>query len=258
MLTRLGYWWRSPHLGKSQRRSFVRIGRGHYKRLRYADALLATQIEHNLVAFGASPHLPQLVARHENELWVRFVDGERVAEPRAEPALALFAAFFAHLYARAPSKVPLAETGLPYRVRSDLAFLGETRVLASGDAERLIAVAERLAPDALWLGFDYVDPVLKNFVRTADDTLVAVDVESLHQRRPLGTGLAHAAIHWLGEDLETLATAIAARGAPDFVSTLPYVRLCVLAGWTKRKLLQGKTRFIDPGRFAPYLEDRAQ
>ena len=258
MLTRLGYWWRSPRLGKSQRRSFVRIGRGHYKRLRYADALLATQIEHNLVAFGASPHLPQLVARHENELWVRFVDGERIAQPRTEPALSLFAGFFAHLYTRAPSRVPIAETGLPYRVHSDLTFLGETRVLASDHAGQLVTVAERLAPEALWLGFDYVDPVLKNFVRTADGTLVAVDVESLHHSRPLGTGLAHAEIHWLGSDVETLAAAIAARGAPDFVSTLPYVHLCVLAGWTKRKLLQGKTRFVDPARFSRYLEDRAQ
>lgn len=258
MLSGLRHWWRSPRLGKSQRRAFVRIGRGHYKRLRYADAHLAAEIEHSLVAFGPSPHLPELVARHENELWVRFIDGERLAEPRAEPALAQFAGFFAHLYARAPSRVPLAETGLPYRAASDLAFLGETGVLANGDARRLAAIAERLAPEALWLGFDYVDPVLKNFVRTPEGTLVAVDVESLHRARPLGTGLAHAGIHWLGDDARTLAAAVVERGAPDFLGAFAYVRLCVLAGWTKRKLLQGKTRFIEPARFAPYLDDGAQ
>lgn len=253
MLTRLKHWWRSPRLGKSQRRSFVRIGRGRYKRLRYADALLAAEIERSLVAFGASPHLPQLVARHENELWVRFVDGEPVAEPCRESELTPFADFFAHLYARAPVQMPLADSGLPYRVESDLAFLDETGVLAAGDAGRLLHAAESLAPGTLWTGFDYVDPVLKNFVRTPKGTLVAVDVESLHRSRPLGTGLAHAAIHWPKSDVEALTAAAVNRGAPDFLAAWPYVRLCVLAGWTKRKLLQGKTRFIDPALFAPYL-----
>ncbi len=252
MLSRLRHWWVSPGLEKSQRRSFVTIGRGRYKRLRYPHALMAAEVEANLVGFGLSPHLPELVARHEREIWVRYLPGEAVV-PSPENRARL-AAFFAHLHCREAARRPLAQTGMAYRLASDLRFLEESGVLDGHRIARLQALAEQCAPPSLWCGFDYLDPVLKNFILTPDGAIVAVDVESLVAGTALGTGLAKAGEHWLGSGLEALADAVVAAGAPDFRPELPYIRLCFLAGWTKRKLLTGKVRFLSPRRFDVLLE----
>lgn len=252
MLRRLRHWWVSPSLAKTQRRSFVTIGRGRYKRLRYPHALMAAEVEANLVGFGFSPHLPELVARHEQEVWVRYVPGAALAPSAANHAR--LAAFFAHLHCREASRRPLEQTGMVYRLASDLRFLEESGVLDARRIARLHELAEQHAPQSLWCGFDYVDPVLKNFILTPAGEIVAVDVESLVAATALGTGLAKAGEHWLGRDLDAVADAVVAAGAPDFRPELPYVRLCFLAGWSKRKLLTGKVRFLSPKRFDALLE----
>jgi len=55
---------------------FVTINGHRFKRLILHDSYLAAGIERNLEAFGESAYFPRLVARHENEIWVEFVEGE--------------------------------------------------------------------------------------------------------------------------------------------------------------------------------------
>ena len=108
-------------------------------------------------------HFPRLITTYEHEVWVEFVEGERI-HGIDEQLVRAVAEFYGDVYAREASLVPLVETPFDARLRSDLRFLHEVEVIDDAAYRDLSAAAERLAPERVWVGFDYTDAVLKNFI----------------------------------------------------------------------------------------------
>lgn len=250
--------WLREHLlngvGKSQRAFFVTINGQRYKRVVFGDSSQAAEVASALENCRDCVGLPELVLALENEIWVRFVVGRKI-----DPALAAdreaLNDFFAALYARDPQLVDLASTPIHQRLLIDLDFLGDCGVLQPDRVAMLRARAGQLKPDQIWLGYDYVDPVLKNFVCN-DQGLFAIDIESLQPRVALGTGVAKSALHWLTAEREQFVDRLAERSKiPALKAQLPYVELCFLAGWTKRKLLTGKRARVSADRFERFWRD---
>jgi hypothetical protein len=253
---RLRYWLSrlsGARLQKSQRVYVVEMGGRRFKRLVLRDSWLARRIEETLESFGPSERVPALVMRYEHELWVEFIEGTPVA--RADEAFVReLAGLYAHLWARAPRRVPLAETPWPERLARDLRFLARVGVLARARADALARAAQARAPQAVWLGFDYTDPVLKNFVVAADDgRLCAVDVESLEAEQLIGTGAAKALLRWMEPQRKLFFDALAGQGAPDPSAELDWVELAFLAFYTKLMFLEQKWRNVEPERFERFL-----
>ena len=239
-------------LHKSQQLRIVTVNGVRYKRLVLHDAYLAAEIERNLEAFGPSPRLPQLVTRFENEVWLEFVPGETLTHAD-DGVLAEVAAFYSELYSRTTGTVSTAETVLPQRLERDLEFLRETRVISTEAWRDLSATAERIAPRKISIGFEYTDPVLKNFVLPASGgPLCAVDVESLVQDRPLGAGIAKASVYWLTPAQRDRMLEQIDATLPQLRAQLPFVELCFLARWTKTKFLTGKPKLAHEQRFEAF------
>jgi hypothetical protein len=220
-----------------------------FKRLILRDSYLASEIERNLERFGASEHFPPLVIRHENEIWVEFVSGTSIRKAD-ERIVEMMADFFAAVYTRQPRQADGIESPYLWRLRRDLRFLSQVGVLANGAYRELDAVAVRLIPKQIWIGFDYTDPKLNNFVITEGNKQVcAVDVESLRDNQLMGVGVAKACVRWL-EPFRTVFFDHMTHGpAPDFLSYFPFVELCLLANWAKRRFFEKKWKFVDPARF---------
>jgi hypothetical protein len=244
----LGHGW----LHKSQRMRIVAVNGIRYKRLLLPDASIAREIERNLEAFGPTPRLPRLVTRFENELWVEFVPGETPAQADDRVATEV-AEFYADIYAKAPRPVALSDTSLPQRLERDLRFLHETGVIGHQAWRELSAAAERLQPPTLAAGFEYTDPVLKNFVRPASGgVLCAIDIESLVRDRPLGAGIAKASVFWLTPPQRELLLARLDGPVPLLRPQMPFVELCFLARWVKTKFLSGKRKRVHERYFEPF------
>lgn len=238
---------------KSQDLRFVTINGQRFKRLILRDSFLAAEIERQLESFGANDFFPALVTRYENEVWVQFVDGERLVEVD-ERALASIADFYAAVYRRRPRPVAMADLPYMHRIDQNLRFLGQVGVLSDAARRDLEAVARRLAPEQVWIGFDYVDPVLKNFVIARDDgRLCAIDVESLADEQLIGTGVAKACVHWLEPFRDVFLERLAGAGVPDFQAYFRFVELAFVARWTKTKFLTQKRKFVQPERFDRFL-----
>ncbi|MEE4637425.1 MAG: hypothetical protein V2J42_01625 [Wenzhouxiangella sp.] len=239
---RLLNWARSRLLsgvGKAQQAYFVSINGHRYKRVVFGDSVQALEVASALESCCDCVGLPEIVLAQEAEIWVRFVEGRKVDSGSNTDWQALND-FFAGLYARGPWQVALAETPLHRRLEIDLEFLRDSGVLDQARYGLLQDRAEQLKPDKIWLGYDYVDPVLKNFV-VNDQGLFAIDIESLQKGVALGTGVAKASLHWLGDDWPRFLARLERQpGVPALAGQQPYVALCFLAGWTKRKLLTGK------------------
>lgn len=242
-------------IGKGQRVYFVTIGGHRYKRVVFGDshqaATVAGALEAMIVADGheppPAPHFPELLVHLEREVWTRFVEGRR-PDAGNHVDRELLAKFFAAVYRHRCRNISTAESPLPARLTSDLRFLADSGVLTRRRADELAIAGRESRPQTLLLGYDYVDPVLKNFLVTPDG-IVAIDIESLQAGRALGTGIAKCRVHWLEEPASEFAGRVVAAGAPDFRDQLPFVELCFLAGWTKRKILTGKGHRADPARF---------
>ncbi len=242
-------------LQKSQKLFFVSSGDYRAKRLVLSDTHLAAEIEHNLLRFRDLSLFPRPVFRYERELWLEFVAGQRPQAKDGEFHQQL-GSFYAALYGRDARRVTPAESIFPARLDCDLDFLAGVGVLSPEERKDLGAAAERLEPAALWVGFDYTDPVLKNFVLepvALGRRIRAVDVESLERDQLLGTGIAKALVRWLedperGEILEQAEAA-----APGLRDAFPYVRLCFEAHYAVQMVLEQKWKRledIDLPRFA--------
>ena len=241
------------HLQKSQDLRFVTINGHRFKRLILRDSYMAEKIEENLGKFGPSDFFPPLVTRFENEVWVEFVDGAP-ADAIDEARIGQFAAFYRALYVRQPQLLDLGQTVFADRLQQDLRFLNQVGVLSGGAHRDLGSVAREVAPDAVWVGFDYVDPVLKNFIERADGRgLCAIDVESLVDGQLIGTGVAKACVHWLEPHRAEFCRRIKGLDPPDFLGYFPFVELCLIARWSKTKFLTGKFKFVDPKLFDRFL-----
>lgn len=236
-------------LQKSQHLYFVTIHGQRFKRLILRDSFLASAIEHNLEGFGESEHFPLLIIRYEHEIWVEFIEGDRIRKVD-DQFVEKVADFFAAVYIRQPRHLDITETPFLYRLHRDLHFLKQVNVLTDNVYRELDEAARCLTPRRVWVGFDYTDPVLKNFVINQENGRVsAVDVESLLNDQLIGTGVAKACVRWLEPFRKNFLNHLADKGVPDFQSYLAFVELCFLATWTKTGFLERKWKFVDPALF---------
>jgi hypothetical protein len=236
-------------LQKSQRVYFVTLNGRRFKRIVQPDSYTAHVIAENLTRFGDTDRVPGLVIEYEREIWVDFVEGHRPG-PVDEKLARAVADFFAELYAREARLVPADRTPFPARLRRNLRFLHGVGVLDAALAADLQAAVLGCAPDRVWVGFDYTDAVLKNFIAAADDgRICAVDVESLAADELIGVGFAKASERWLGPHRDAFLDQLFRPGVPDFRPYLPFVELHFLAHWTQRAFMERKWRFVDAARF---------
>jgi hypothetical protein len=233
----------------------VTIGEARLKRIVFADSHHAAMVAARLSAFARERIYPGLVLERENELWVEFIEGERVGQ--ADDALIdSLARLLCVLMKRAPRRVALCETPWLANLELDLAFLARVGVLGEAESQRLAAIARERAPAEVWVGYDCTDAILKNFVWAERGGLRAVDVESLGADVLIGTGAAKASARWLGDRRGDFLSRLKELGAPDFQSYFDFVELSFRAFWQKSSFLEKKRRFVDPAIFAPFLGPR--
>lgn len=240
---------------KSQKVYVVHAGGHRYKRIVLRDSYLAARIERNLERFGPSNRVPGLVMRYENELWVDFIDGLQLVSADAAVVREL-AALYGEIYARAPRRVAIAGTRWVQSLRRDLRFLHRMGVLAEPAYSELAAAAETLAPDHVWVGFDYTDPMLKNFVAAADDgRICAIDIESLEADQLIGFGVAKALLRWMESDRDVFLAHLAGTRSPNFQTYFDFVELSFLAWYTKLMVVEEKWTRIDASHFDRFRRD---
>ena len=236
-------------LQKAKGVHFVTVNGHRFKRLVLCDSFLATEIEQYLEGFRESGYFPPLVARYEHEIWLEYVEGIPVRSVNEDLVLKI-AEFYATVHGRNPILLNTMQSPFPYRLHQDLRFLRQINVLTQDFYQDLQAAVPALMPEQVWVGYEYTDPVLKNFIlRTENGRICVVDVDGLAGNQLLGTGVAKACVRWLGPHQPLFFSSLANQGAPDFQRYFSFVELCFLAKWMKRAFLEHDWKVIDSTRF---------
>ena len=231
---------------------FVQINGKRFKRMTYCDSFQTSMLEQHLHCFVDTPYFPSIATRYEHELWLTFVEG-KIVEKVDESFLLKFVDFYATLYAKGPKLLETKETMFPQQLHQDLKFLGQVGVLSAEEESALDLCAQQLVPQHVWVGYDFTDPVLKNFVlATPGLQLCAVDVEGLAHHQLIGMGLGKAFALWGKEHQDHILTQLLKRNVPDFVSYFPFIELSFLAKWTKRSFFEHKWKFVNAKVFEKF------
>ena len=216
------------------------------------DSYLAFEIERNLEYFRGSGIFPNIVIRYEREIWVEFVEGHPIKKID-EPLVRKMADFYSRLYAESPRLVETDKTIFPDRLDRDLHFLNQVGILSDGLLGELRKSTDILRPNHCWIGFDYTDPVRKNFVfNPKTQLLCAVDVEGLVSEYLIGMGAAKALVRWLNPFKDEFLRLMAINDGPDFQAYYGFIELCFLAQWMKRAFFERDWKAIKPGYFEGY------
>lgn len=232
--------------------NLVRVGGKSYKRITFIDAWRTHILSEVLEEYRDDGIFPAVVARFENELMVDYVEGE----PQTvldESNLDALARFFGALYRRGARRVPTAETRFAAALERDLVFLREAGVLGDRMCDALLSKLPSLTPAVVWVGTEYVDALPRNFVKTPQGELVAIDVDGVHRDELVGVGVAKALRDASPPQRDRFCRALQETGAPDLGPVMPFVDLCFLAGWKKLLFLKGRSRRIDSTRFEALL-----
>ncbi|MDH5587350.1 MAG: hypothetical protein OEZ05_12035, partial [Nitrospirota bacterium] len=160
------------------------------------------------------------------------------------------AEFYATVYGKAPRLVNASQSPYPSRLFQDLRFLRQINVLTLDLYRDLQKTGEAIIPEEVWVGYDYTDPVLKNFLLRQDTNhICVVDVDGLAESQLLGIGVAKACVRWLGPYQDLFFSSLAKQGAPDIQKYFSFVELCFLAKWMKRAFLEHDWKVIDSTLF---------
>ena len=244
-------------LQKAKGIHYVTVNGHRFKRLILCDSFLATEIEQHLEGFRESGYFPPLVARYEHEIWLEYVEGVPVGSVDEDFVLKI-AEFYATVYGKAPLSVNAAQSPFPCRLFQDLRFLRQINVLTQDSYCDLQVAAQEMIPEQVWVGHEYTDPVLKNFIlRKENGRICVVDVDGLAENQLLGIGVAKACVRWLGPYQDLFFSSLTHHGAPDFQRYFCFVELCFLAKWMKRAFLEHDWKVIDATlfeRFRPTKE----
>jgi hypothetical protein len=236
-------------LQKDKSIHFVTINGHRFKRLILCDSYLADEIERYLGTFIESSYFPRLVARYEREIWLEYVEGISIRSVDEQLVLKI-AEFYATVYRANPVLLETKQSTFPARLLQDLHFLRQISVLPQSSYMDLQLAVNNLTPEHVWVGYDYTDPVLKNFIqRPENGQLCVVDVDGLAENQLIGTGVAKACVRWLGPYQSLFFSSLANQGTPDFQEYFSFVELCFLAKWTKRAFLEHDWKVIDSNLF---------
>lgn len=237
---------------KTHRVHWITIGGVRYKRVTFSHASEAMRVMNNLERVAHLARLPAPVYQHERRVWLDFVPGEPLDASRPEHVEGVIG-LFAELYREAPRRVPLPDTLIHQRLMRDLEFLREVSVLTARLADALADAAAKLRPEQVWMGFEYIDPLCRNFI-VAPGGVRAIDVEALYDESLLGIGPAKARLRWLDIAPDTLLEKLSRHGAPDLRDQFDYASLCQLAAYSKQKVFRGRRRSIRPNAFEQILK----
>lgn len=239
-------------LQKAKSLHFVTINGQQFKRLVLCDSYLAFEIERNLECFRGAGIFPNIVIRYEREIWVEFVEGLLIKEIKG-PLVGKIANFYSRLYSESPRLVETHKTIFPDRLDRDLHFLNQIGIVSDGLLGELRKSVDILCPKHCWIGFDYTDPVRKNFVLNPKTQLLcAVDVEGLVSEYLIGMGAAKALVRWLNPFKDEFLRLMAVNDVPNFQAYYGFVELCFLAQWMKRAFFERDWKAIQPGYFEEY------
>ena len=106
-------------------------------------------------------------------------------------------------------RIETVQTDYNHALHVDLGFLHSVGVLGAARHRELDALADRITPAAVWIGYDCTDAIQKNFVICPNGRVRGIDIESLGARVLIGSGAAKASIRWLGSDREFFFEALA-------------------------------------------------
>jgi hypothetical protein len=234
---------------------FVRVDGTLLKRIRFEKDGDALAVESALFDFGASAGLPAVVRRDGRELWLEYVEGPGL-DPAKHDGAFLLTQFYASLYAGSVRSLPVDASPYPERLKDDLHWLQAARVLSPSAAASIARRADAVEPGHVLVGFDFIDPVPKNFV-IRGNRLVGVDVEAFRTDTLLGTGPAKALLRWLDMTGDEMTRRLRELGTPDLTSQFDYAELCFRCSYARQKHLQRKAHLAPPSIFDPYLGDVA-
>lgn len=244
-------------LQKAKGIHFVEVNGHRFKRLILCDSFLASEIEQYLDCFAHSGYFPPLVTRYEREIWLEYVEGI-IIKSVDEPFVLKIAEFYATVYGATPTLLNTKQSPFLDRLLLDLRFLHQVGVLSRDLYLNLQAAIPDLTPEQVWVGYDYTDPVLKNFIlRKENGRMCVVDVDGLAGNQLLGIGVAKACVRWLGPYQSLFFSSLARHGAPDFQKYFSFVELCFLAKWTKRAFLEHDWKVINPTLFERFRLPRS-
>jgi len=236
-------------LQKSQRVYILDVNGHRFKKIVSPDSYTAAQISSTLSLFGESDRIPSVQILYEKELWVEYIEGSPIQEVNEESVRAV-ADLLAEIHCRNPKRVPTEETSFVSETQNNLHFLHQVGVLSESQHQALQESTLAFSPDSLWVGFDYTDTVLKNFIIADDDSRAcAIDVESLNADTLIGMSFAKAAEFWMSSYRDTYLKQLMRPGVPDFRPYLPFVELYFLARSMKRAFVERKWRYVDAERF---------
>ena len=227
---------------------------GHrVKRACMADSFEAQSHAANRRTFGPDGLSPALILRKENELWVEYIEGERLREVDRD-ILDKLAALFAVLYRRDPVLVPIEETHYNHTLHVDLNFLHGVGVLSAARYRELAAMADRVTPTALWIGYACVAANLKNFLLCPAGRIRSLEVAVPLPRWPISPGPATALAPWLGSEREYFLDALTKHSVPDFRPYMSFLELAFSAFWQKNCVLERKSHFVRPELFDRFVD----
>lgn len=236
-------------LQKDKSIHFVTVNGQRFKRLTLCDSYLAAEIEQHLTRFAGSGYFPPLVTRYESEIWLEYVEGASIQSVDEEFVLKI-AEFYATVYRVNSELLDVTQLAFQGSLLQDLRFLNQISILTHDSYRDLQAAVKDLTPKQVWVGYDYTDPVLKNFIlRTDNGQICVVDIDGLAGSQLLGMGVAKACVRWLAHYRPLFFSHLSSQGAPDFQQYFAFVELCFLAKWTKRAFLEHDWKVINPTLF---------
>lgn len=247
--------WRGAAMVKSHTVHIVRVAGVDFKRVTFGDAATAASVAAGLEDLRDSDCFPRLLMHHVNQVWVDFVVGRPPRSSQSSDQASLID-FFVRLYSQ-PGAVCSAETSTQQaRLRRDLSFLVQVGLLDGQRFDRIERLAVDVCPDRVWTGYDYVDPLSKNFILSGEKA-VAIDVEALAGPVVLGTGLAKARLRWPRDPTREVLARLAEESGRDLRPQAAWAELCFLAEYFKQKVLQGKPGYLRLDAFDRLLERHA-
>lgn len=222
---RLFGWWHRPGYDV---RFVLENGQPKYKKVVFHTPDFAKQVFVNLEEFRDSEHFPtpQSANIESRSVTVDFVKGHP-PEVGNVNTLGALAKFYAAVFRQAPRLLPMEQSGVWEDFEKYLATLCELQRITTEDAAKLRERAASLAPAQIWIGFDYIDPILRNLlVRESSGAICGIDLKNLRAEQPLGTGLAKGQSKWLTAlDIAKVFAGMRQAGAPDIEPYFEFIRL---------------------------------
>ncbi len=226
----------------------LELGGYRCKRITFHDSWLAEQAATSLRSLRGTKMCPELLAHFEHQVFVEYIEGKPV-EAFGESHVPRLVEFFTALHATGSEARDISTLPIQGDLELDLAFLRNVSVLSDECAQDLSRAAGHLAPERLRVGFEYTDPLPRNFVERPNGDLVAIDVESFERDAVQGTGLAKVLARADDAFRECLFAQLRDSGHSELARALPFIELAFLADWMKYAFLKGREKIIDPGRF---------